>query len=97
MIPLLKGKDLDKSLPESFRPVSQLPIISKLTERVMQSQLLQYLEETSQLSDRHHAYRNKYSTTTALIHLMDQIAQATDNNLISTTMNIDLNGCIRLR
>ena len=38
----------------------------------------------------HHAYRNRYCTTTALIHLMDQITTATYNNQISATMNIDL-------
>ena len=32
ILPLLKGKDCDKSNPASFRPVSLLPVISKLSD-----------------------------------------------------------------
>ena len=38
----------------------------------------------------HHAYRSKLSTTTNLIQLMDTIATATDGNLITATMSLDL-------
>ena len=90
VIPVLKGKNLDKTNPGSYRPICQLPVVSKLAERAVQSQLLSYLEESGQLSNCHHAYRNKYSTTTALIHLMDAVATATDHNLITASMTIDL-------
>ena len=49
-----------------------------------------YLEETNQLSRHHHAYRSKTNTITALIEMMDNISTATDANLITATMSIDL-------
>ena len=46
VLPLLKGLECDKMNPSSFRPISLLPIISKLSERAVQAQLLNYLETT---------------------------------------------------
>ena len=89
VIPLLKSTDADKTVPKSFRPVSQLSLISKLTERVVQSQLLTHLEVTGQINTNHHAYRCNLSTTTALIKMMDTIATAVDQNLVVSSMSID--------
>ena len=74
----------------SYCPVSLLPLVSKLAERSVQVQILKYLELTDQLSPNHHAYRSSTSTSTMLIQLMDTIATATDMNLISATMLMDL-------
>ena len=63
VIPLLKAQELDKESPSSYRPVSQLLLISKLTERAFQLQLLKYLETTEQLSQNYHAYRDRHSMT----------------------------------
>ena len=90
IIPILKAKGLDRNSPASFRPICQLPILSKLAERVVQRQLLLYLEESSQLHENHHAYRNRCSTVTALTQLMDQVAVAADLNTITTSINLDL-------
>ena len=89
ILPLQKARDSDRSLPSSFRPISQLPLISKLTERVIQKQLLSYLETSGQLNNNQHAYREKTSTISALIQIMDKIATGTDHNLATTTMGID--------
>ena len=90
VIPLLKSSDADKTNPGSYRLVSQLPLISKLTERSIQTQILDYLEEQDLLSLNHHAYRRKHSTITALVQLMDTIAMAADANLITATLSMDL-------
>ena len=89
VIPLLKSTDSDKTSPSGYRPVSQLPIVSKLAERTVQVQLLEFLERTGQISRDHHAYRKYTSTTTALLRMMDVIAQGADENKIIATMNID--------
>ena len=90
VLPLLKSNGLDKTNPSSYRPVSQLPIVSKLTERSVQTQILKYLEESGKLHINHHGYRSRHSTLTALIQLMDLIATATDGNLITTSLSLDL-------
>ena len=90
ILPLLKSKESDKFNPASYRPVSQLPVLSKLAERSVQRQLLTYLEKNRLISDNHHAYRDNCNTSTALIQLMDSIATAADSNNITATINIDL-------
>ena len=90
VLPLLRGKESDPYNLASYRPVCLLLVMSKLAERAVQCQLLDYLEETNQLSEHHHAYRNNHNTSTVLIHLMDMIATAADDNNITATMNIDL-------
>ena len=45
--PLLKGKDLDRMNPESYRPVCSLPTISKLVERTVQIQMLNFFGRNS--------------------------------------------------
>ena len=87
--PLLKSTDLDETKPGSFRPVSQLPLISKLAERVVQIQLLNFLEETKQLAANQHGYRKYTNTTTALLQIMDIIATGTDANEITASMCVD--------
>ena len=72
-----------------YRPVALLPVISKLAERHVQQQILQYLENTGQVSDYHHGFRERCSTTTVLIEIMDTIAIAADENTITATMSID--------
>ena len=52
IVPLLKSPESERSNPASFRPVSQLPLISKLAERTVQIQILKYLETTGQLSPK---------------------------------------------
>ncbi|GFT55642.1 RNA-directed DNA polymerase from mobile element jockey [Trichonephila clavipes] len=44
VIPILKpGKD--PTLPDSFRPISLLPVLSKITEKVIQKRLCQHLND----------------------------------------------------
>ena len=89
VIPLLKSRELNTNLPSSYRPVSQLSLLSKITEKVVQGQLLTFLESTNQLNNGHHAYRTLLSTSTAVGHITDIIGEAIDNNKIAATMGID--------
>ena len=89
VIPLLKSREDDLTNPRSYRPVSQLSLIGKLTEKCVQMQLLSYLEDTGQLSTSHHAYREHLGTSTALIEITDYIGEALDENEVAATMEVD--------
>ena len=89
IIPLRKSMEMDPRDPGSFCPVCQLNVISKLAEKWIQSQLISHLERTAQLHPHHHAYRALRSTITAMIQITDTIAEATDDNKITTTMSVD--------
>jgi len=43
--PLLKKSDLDPAAVTSYRPISNLPMLSKLLERLIAQQMLDYLVE----------------------------------------------------
>ena len=89
IIPLFKGKNLDILQSSSYRPVSMLPLVSKLVERAAQQQMLRFLDNTNQLNNNSNAYRKGYNTTTALHQITDRIHEATDINTIANVMTID--------
>ena len=55
--PLLKKCDLDPADVKSYRPISNLPVLSKLLERLVARQLLDYLTAFSLLPKLQSAYR----------------------------------------
>ena len=89
VMPLLKDKSLNKMLPESYRPVSLLPTLSKVAERAAQVQLLEFFEKSGQLSAAGHAYRKSLSTTTTITAIVDELYQATEDGMIYQLMTID--------
>ena len=69
IIPLHKKED--KLNPKNYRPVAIVPILSKILERVIFNQMIDYFEENCLLNSNHHAYRAHHNTTTALIQMYD--------------------------
>ena len=89
IIPLFKGKKLDRNSPASYRPVCLLPVISKLVEKAAQQQMVTYLDETNQLNNNNNAYRRKFSSVTALMQISDSLHEAADLKSIANIMTID--------
>ena len=89
LVPLLKANDLNRMLPDSYRPIAILPTLSKLVERAAQRQILEHFEEHKLLNDNGHAYRMGYSTTTTLLEITDKIFKAIDANQMSSIMTVD--------
>ena len=61
--PILKRDD--STLAKNYRPVSVLPCVSKMFERIMQKHIFQYIEKF--LSPFLCGYRKGFSTLTALL------------------------------
>ena len=89
IVPIFKGKGKDRTLPDSYRPVSLLPAISKVIEKTVQEQVCLHMKNENLWNDNHHAYKKNYSTTTALGQLTDLLYEAADEKLISIEMSID--------
>ena len=89
IIPILKSAQDSRLLPSSFRPISLLPTLSKLTERAVQKQVQLHFENQGLLHPNSHAYRRNKSTSTAVLQIMDNIFHATDKNLITSLMALD--------
>ena len=84
-----KGKGKTKFHPESYRPISILPAVSKVIERIIQKQLSEFLTNSKQLNQNQHSYKIRHSTTTAIAQIVDNLFEATDRNLISALLSVD--------
>ena len=91
MTPIPKGRV--SAEPSDTRPISILPAVTKIVERVVQRQLASYLEEHSLLSDAQHGYRKYHSTETALHAITDRALHAMDKGDICILVLLDLSKC----
>ena len=88
VIPLLKkGDPLN---PQNYRPVAILPVISKILEKVVFCQIVQYMEENKLLHPNHHGFRSGHSTTTCLIQLYDRWVAALEEKSLTGVCMLDL-------
>lgn len=70
IIPIPKNKNLQFSESNS-RPISLLPILSKIMERIVYVENQSYFSNNNLFTDFQHAYREKYSTPTAMTQMLD--------------------------
>ena len=89
VIPILKSNDSSRLEPASFRPVSILPVVSKIVERSVQVQMQAHMEKEGLISMNSHAYRRDLSTSTALMQLVEELHTATEKNQISQLLALD--------
>lgn len=74
----------------NYRPISLLPILSKILEKVVYSQLVSYLESNNLLPDNQFGFRSKRSTELAVTYFTDIIRKEADNGKVSGAVFIDL-------
>ena len=88
--PLLKKPGLDLKDLKNFRPVSNLPFISKILEKVVLTQLQKHLSENDLLEISQSAYRKNHNTETALLSVVDGLLRNADDRLVSVLALLDL-------
>nr|XP_006811856.1 PREDICTED: RNA-directed DNA polymerase from mobile element jockey-like [Saccoglossus kowalevskii] len=82
-----KGSPLEIS---NYRPISLLPILSKIIESVVKSQLLAYLDKFNILLPTQYGFRKHYNTKLALVDLITDITDKMDAGYITFGIFIDL-------
>ena len=95
--PLLKQNNLDPNDLKNYRPVSNLPFISKLLEKTVLQQLNNHLSNNSLLHPFQYAYRFNHSTKTVLLHIVNNSLLASDSGKVSLLTLPDLSHCKILR
>ena len=71
VLPIYTTEDTHRQKCENYRPISILPIISKIFERSVFNQLYKYLNENCLFSKYQSGFRRKNSTLSALIQMCD--------------------------
>ena len=91
VIPLHKKGD--PSQASNFRPITNVPAICKIVEKLVHQQITAYLDHYSLFSPDQHGFMTRHSTTTALLSITDQILQGMDRSEITLLTLIDLSRC----
>lgn len=88
--PILKKASLDVDEFKNFRPVSNLPFLGKVIERVAIHQLQTYLNDNSLFAKNQSAYRHFHSTETALVRVNNDLLKAVDDHQEAVLVLLDL-------
>ena len=83
-------KSGDKTVPNNYRPISLLPAFSKIIEKVVSTQLYNYLETNSILYTRQFGFRPGFSTEHALHSIVGDIYNSFDCGKFTLGVFLDL-------
>ena len=82
-----KGSKTD---PSNYRPISLLPLLSKVFERVVLDQTKEFLSLNKILYDYQSGFRKNHSTDTCVSFLNDKILKDFDDGLVTGMILIDI-------
>ena len=88
VIPILKKGDPCE--PKNYRPVAILPILSKILEKIISQQIIQYLNENDLFHPNHHGFRANHNTTTALIQMYDTWVESVEKGELVGVCMLDM-------
>ena len=84
-------KEDDKLSVTNYWPISLLPVISKVLEKLTHKRLTSFfIEKCNLLSEHQYGFREKHSTYMALFDIIDEISESVDNNHFSIGVFLDL-------
>ena len=78
--PVLKKNGLDPEAFKNYRPITNLPFLSKVLEKCALPQMYSYLLQNDLFPASQSAYCKDNSTETALLHITNDILQANDKH-----------------
>lgn len=90
VVPVYKKKS--KSLPQNYRPVSLLSILSKVMESIVNRQVMNFLEKHEVLSPRQFGFRRGLGTADLLTKLHGEWARAAGSGGAVHVLAIDIAG-----
>ena len=88
IIPIYKAKD--KKDISNYRPISLLPIISKILEKVVHKNLYTFLEKNKVVYASQYGFRKNRSTINAITELVCHITNAIENKQNTLSVFLDL-------
>ena len=88
VIPIYKCKE--KNEMGNYRPISLLPSISKIIEKLVQKRLYSFCENNDILNDNQYGFRPKHSTIDAVSKFTADIVSSLEKNMTTYAVFLDL-------
>ena len=87
VIPLFKNGNRNDIT--NYRPISLLPVVSKIFEKLMHSRLIRFLDKHNVIYEKQFGFRRRHSTIHALNTAISQILNSLDSNKVVFGIFID--------
>ena len=87
--PIYKGKG-KMSDPGNYRPISVVPTVAKVMEKLVKEQLVTHLNNNNLISDTQFAYLKNHSTSSALHCIVENFLENINSHLINGICQLDL-------
>uniref|UniRef100_A0A669CP39 Reverse transcriptase domain-containing protein n=1 Tax=Oreochromis niloticus TaxID=8128 RepID=A0A669CP39_ORENI len=88
--PVIKKASLDHNTLANYRPISKLPFLSKILEKIVLQQLQTYLERNGLYEKFQSGFRQRHSTETALLRVFNDLLLITDTGCPAILVLLDL-------
>ena len=91
VIPVFKSGNKDDLI--NYRPISLLPVISKVFEKLVYIRMISFVDKNNKnkiISSSQFGFRRNHSTNHAIIHLSDLISNNLDNSLKVAGIFLDI-------
>ena len=69
-----------------YRPISVLPVLSKVYERIVMAQLTNFIEDTAKYQSTQHGFRRSHFTITYLLKMRDNILKAMEKGEVTISI-----------
>jgi len=87
--PLLKKQGLDTRDPSSYRPISNLNMVSKVIERLVLARIVPHITSSPNFDGMQSAYRTKHSTEIALMKITNDVYESLDQHQSTLLVALD--------
>ena len=84
VVPIFKSGD--PCLLNNYRPISLLPSISKIFEKIMYNKIMKFLNSNDILYRHQYGFRQKHSTIHPILHLLNQCAESNNSTPSKLTL-----------
>ena len=88
VVPIFKGADPHSV--SNYRPISILPVMSKVIEKLAADQLISHLNLSQLLHPMQHGFRAHHSTETASVYLIERVKSLMDRGGVVGAVFLDL-------
>ena len=88
IVPIYKAGS--KDLFNNYRPISLLPMFSKVLEKIIYEQITSYLNDNNFFNPLQFGFRKSHSTYMPIAHMHDEVMKSLINNEVICSLYLDL-------